>query len=249
MSGRLSGKVALISGAARGQGAAHVRAFLEEGARVVFGDILHEEGDDLAHALGSDARYVPLDVRDDTQWHAAVHTAVDAFGHLDVLVNNAGVLVAGDLETMDDATWSLPIDVNLTGTFRGIRAALPELRRSAPGSIVNVSSTAGIMGFPGMAAYNASKFGLRGLTRVAALELAPVGIRVNSVHPGNVATPMIDHLDDFAQVPQLRAADPGEISPLIIYLASDESSFVTGSEFVIDGGESAGHPLPRDTAR
>lgn len=242
---RLTGKVALISGGARGQGAAHARALVTEGARVVIGDVLSEEGRACADALGSSARFVELDVRDDEAWSRAVAVAETEFGRLDVLVNNAGVLVHGTIDELDDDAWSRALDINLSGAFRGMRAALPALRRSAPSSIINISSTAGIMGFPGMSAYNASKFGLRGLTRSAAMELAPDGIRVNAVLPGNVATPMIaGFADSFDQVPQRRAARPEEISALVVFLASDESSYCTGSEFVADGGESAGHPLP-----
>ena len=244
MGGRLRGKVALVTGAAQGQGLAHVHALVQEGASVVIADILDAPGEALAQELGAQAVFAHLDVRSDDDWKRAVDLALDSFGGLNVLINNAGVLVRGSIGEMTTEDWFTTIDINLTGAFRGIQAALPALRDAAPSSIINVSSTAGFLGFPGMSAYNASKFGLRGLTRSAAVELAPEGIRVNSIHPGNVQTAMIEDYDGgFEQVPQRRAARPDEISPLVVYLASDESSYCTGSEFLIDGGESAGHPI------
>ncbi|UYN84998.1 MAG: SDR family oxidoreductase [Microcella sp.] len=242
--GRLHGKVAVVTGGAQGQGRAHVEAMVREGANVIIADILDAEGESLARELGARALFAHLDVRSDDDWNRAIEFALESFGVVNVLVNNAGVLVRGSIGDVSIDEWNRALDINLTGSFRGIRAALPALRDARPSSIINVSSTAGFLGFPGMSAYNASKFALRGLTRAAAVELAPDGIRVNSIHPGNVQTAMIEDYDGgFDQVAQRRAARADEISPLVVYLASDESSYCTGSEFIIDGGESAGHPV------
>lgn len=242
-SGRLAGKVALISGAARGMGASHARAIVAEGGRVVLGDLLDEEGVALAAELGDAAAYTHLDVTSNEDWERAVALAESRFGSLNVLINNAGILNAAPIDQFTDEAWDKIIAINLTGQFKGIRAAVPLLKKSAPSSIINVSSTAGLKGFPGVVGYNTSKFGVRGLTKSAAVELARDGIRVNSVHPGNVNTVMIEGFyDGFPHVPMQRAGESSEITNLVIFLASDESSFSTGAEFIADGGETTGQP-------
>lgn len=242
--GELSGKVALVSGGAQGLGASHARAIVIAGGSVVIGDLNEEAGSALAAELGEAARFVRLDVTSTESWREAVEYAEAEFGALNVLVNNAGVLRTSPIVECDDAEWDLVLATNLTGTFKGIRAAAPTLEKHAPASIINISSTAGLKGFAGTPAYNTSKWGVRGLTKNAALELADSGIRVTSVHPGNVNTNMIEGLyeDGFPHVAQKRAADPIEISNMVVFLASDKSSFATGSEFVVDGGETAGLP-------
>lgn len=241
--GTLDGKVALVSGGSQGMGASHVRGIAREGGSVVIGDVDEEKGRALAAEIGASAHYVHLDVTNAASWDAAVTETESHFGKLDVLVNNAGILRTNPiLETSDDE-WNLVLGINLTGTFKGIRAAAPAIGRAGGGSIVNISSTAGLKGFAGSPAYGTSKWGTRGLTKCAALELADQNIRVNSVHPGNVHTRMIEGLyEEYAHVAQRRAGDPSEITALVLYLASDASSFSTGSEFVADGGETAGLP-------
>src|SRR5687768_4160180 len=189
--GRLDGKVALISGGARGQGEAEVRLFVREGAKVVFGDVLDELGEVVAKDLGDAAHYVHLDVRQENQWQAAVAEAESRFGKLDVLVNNAGVLHMGTLThdtTLED--YMRIIEVNQIGVFLGMRTAIPALLRNGKGAIVNTSSSNGMAGYGGTIAYTASKFAVRGMTKNAALEYGKAGIRVNSVHPGGIDTPM-----------------------------------------------------------
>ncbi|MFF4253944.1 glucose 1-dehydrogenase [Streptomyces sp. NPDC001663] len=241
MQGRVQDKVALISGGARGMGASHARALVAEGARVVIGDLLDSEGAELADELGDMAAYVHLDVTDRSQWQAAVDEAVSRFGGLDVLVNNAGITIRGSVEDYDPEAWHKVIAVNLTGVFHGIQACVGPLKRSGRGSIVNVSSTAGLQGYQNLGAYVASKYGVRGLTKSAAIDLARDNIRVNSVHPGLVRTPMISE-GAWSQdhVALQRIGEPSEVSALVLFLASDESSFSTGAEFVADGGETAG---------
>ncbi|MEV0436777.1 SDR family oxidoreductase [Nocardia sp. NPDC050413] len=237
--GRLTGKVAVISGGARGMGAAHARRFVDEGASVVIGDVLDDEGAALASELG--VRYQHLDVREPEQWQAVVRTAVEEFGGLHVLVNNAGIVNGNLLVDFALEEWQRIIDINLTGTFLGMQAAVPAM--TSGGSIVNISSVEGMRGSPGLHGYTATKFAVRGLTKSAALELAPQGIRVNSVHPGLISTPMTEGIPaDFLQIPLARAAQPDEVSALVAFLASDESSYSTGAEFVVDGGLTVGVP-------
>lgn len=241
--GRADGKVALISGGARGMGASHVRALVAEGAEVVAADILDDDGKALAEELGAAARFVHLDVTQPDQWRAAVETAVNEFGALNVLVNNAGILNGNTLQNFPLADWQKIIDINLTGTFLGMQAAVEPMIVAGGGSIINISSVEGLRGSPGLYGYVASKFGVRGLAKAAALELAPHNIRVNSIHPGMIRTPMTAGIpEDFLQIPLGRAADPGEVSACVVYLASDESSYCTGAEFVVDGGLTVGVP-------
>jgi len=245
--GRLDGRVALITGGARGMGASHVRTFLDEGAKVVFGDVRQEEGRALEKELGDACRFVPHDVTTEEDWAAIVACATGTFGGLDVLVNNAGVLGFRRVPDMTVADFRRVLEVNLVSQWLGVKHAGAVM--GAGGSIINISSVNGMVGAAGLTGYSASKAGVRGLTRSAALELAPRGIRVNSVHPGGVAPPMVgrtaDDVEDRAGgvmsgLPIPRYARPREISGMVLFLASDESSYCTGAEFVVDGGMTAG---------
>jgi 3alpha(or 20beta)-hydroxysteroid dehydrogenase len=249
--GRLDGKVALITGGARGMGKSHVRHFVAEGARVVFGDVLDDRGEHVAAGLGEQScRYVHHDVTDEAGWAAAVATATEAFGRLDVLVNNAGVLTFGSIADMPLAEFRRILEVNAVGCWLGMKAVIEPMKAAGGGSIVNISSIEGLAGAAGLSAYSASKFAVRGMTKVAAQELGRLGIRVNSVHPGGVLTRMTleqagthDHVDAAAFIGSLpipRFAEPVEISRLVAFLASDDSSYSTGSEFVADGGVLSG---------
>ena len=241
MAERLAGKVALVSGGARGMGASHVRTLVAEGAQVVFGDILDDEGKAVADGLGDAVRYLHLDVTKPEHWESAVAIAISEFGRIDVLVNNAGILNIGTIEDYDLAEWQRILDINLTGVFLGIRAVVKPMKEAGRGSIINISSIEGMAGTIACHGYTASKFAVRGLTKSVALELGPSGIRVNSIHPGLIKTPMTQWVpDDIFQTALGRAADPREVSNLVVYLASDESSYSTGSEFVVDGGTTAG---------
>ena len=238
---RLAGKVALISGAARGMGATHARAMVAQGAKVVLGDILDSEGEAVAAELGDAATYVHLDVTSRDDWAAAVATALERYGTLNVLVNNAGIANFGTIGEYTPEQWDTIIAINLTGVFNGINAAVAALKAGAPSSIINISSTAGIQGYTALPGYNAAKFGVRGLTKSVALDLGIHNVRANSVHPGAIATPMTEDLDTPQKhVALRRIGQPIELSNLIVYLASDESSFSTGAEFIADGGETAG---------
>lgn len=248
--GMLEDKVAIITGAARGQGAAAARRFVEEGARVVVADVTDEAGKEFAEELGENAYYRHLDVSSEQDWDTVVAEAVETLGSLDVLVNNAGVLFFSALPetTLDD--YKRVIGVNQIGTFLGMRAASRVM--GAGGSIVNLSSVEGMAGMPYVVAYTASKFAIRGMTKVAALELGPKGIRVNSVHPGMIDTKMVQdavggHEVDLTPVTNKlalrRVGKAAEIAELVLFLASDRSSYSTGSEFVADGGSLATHAL------
>ncbi len=248
--GRLDGKVAIISGAARGQGAAEARQFVGEGAKVVLGDVLHEEGELVAKELGDSARYVPLDVTDEAAWANAVETATATFGALNVLVNNAGIAhMPTPIAVMEPADYRRVVEINQIGTFLGMHVAIPTIVRNAPGSIVNISSVNGYVGAPGMSAYVSTKFAVRGMTECAALELGTSGVRINSVHPGPIDTPMIgpETFGGFdirpmldKTVPMHRVGRPEEVAELVTWLASDASSYCTGGHFVVDGGFLAG---------
>lgn len=218
-------------------GAADARMLVNEGARVVIGDILDDEGQALADELGDAARYVHLDVSSADDWAAAVETALSSFGKLNVLVNNAGIVQVGPLKTLDVARWQKVLDVNLTGPMLGTKAVIGSMIEAGGGSIINVSSIEGLRGAAYVHSYVASKWGLRGLTKSSALELASSNIRVNSIHPGFIRTPMTEHLpEDMVQTPLGRPGTPDEVATFVVFLASDESSFSTGSEFVVDGG-------------
>jgi 3alpha(or 20beta)-hydroxysteroid dehydrogenase len=243
--GRLDGKVALITGGARGMGKSHARHFAAEGAKVVIGDVLDDKGQAVVDGL-EHCRYVHHDVTSEDDWAAAVAAVLDTYGRLDVLVNNAGILRHAPIAEMDPAEFRRVIDVNLVGCWLGVHTVAPVMTAHGGGSIVNVSSIEGFAGAAGLSAYSASKFGIRGITRSAAQELGPLGIRVNSVHPGGVLTSMslsvaehmtgIDPAAFLKAMPIARFAEPIEISRLVAFLASDESSYTTGAEFVADGG-------------
>ncbi|WP_141582855.1 glucose 1-dehydrogenase [Actinomadura sp. WMMA1423] len=235
--GRVDGKTALISGGARGIGAASARALAAEGARIVIGDILDEEGEAVAGELGDACRYVHLDVTSAEDWAAAVETAVREFGALHVLFNNAGIANGAAIQRFSPEKWQQIIDVNLTGPFLGIRAAADALIAAGGGSIINNSSIEGLRGTSWAHGYVASKWGLRGLTKSVAVELAPHGVRVNSLHPGLIRTPLTEGIpDDMVPIPLGRPGLPEDVASFVVFLASDESSFATGSEFVVDGG-------------
>ncbi len=244
--GRVAGKVALVTGAARGQGAAHARLLAEEGAQVVLGDILDQEGHATAEQLGEDgldARYVHLDVSSDADWSHAIDLAENEFGGLHVLVNNAGVVGTAkgvEAESLED--WSAVVAINQTGVFLGMKHAIPVMKRVGGGSIINTSSIWGVAGTQEYVAYQATKGAVRMLTRSAALTYAGDGIRVNTVCPGLVMTPMLhdEPPEAIAEVEQMtplgRGAQPTEIAYGVLFLASDESSFMTGADLTIDGG-------------
>ena len=235
--GRVDGKVVLISGGAQGMGAAHAKALVAEGGKVVIGDILDEPGQALADEIGDAARYVHLDVTQADQWDAAVAVANEAFGSLTGLVNNAGIVALGKIGHFDMAEWQKVIDVNLTGTFLGMQAVVASMKAAGSGSIINVSSIEGLRGAPMVHPYVASKWAVRGLAKSAALELGRRNIRVNSLHPGFIRTPMTEHFPaDMVTAPLGRPGQSDEVAAFVVFLISDESSFATGSEFVVDGG-------------
>jgi 3alpha(or 20beta)-hydroxysteroid dehydrogenase len=247
--GRLDDKVAIISGAARGQGEAQARLFVREGAKVVIGDVLDSEGRAVAERLGADhASYRHLDVTEPDDWDRVVELATEQFGAVNVLVNNAGILLSHPLEGHPLDDYMAVVQVNQVGCFLGMRAVVEPMRAAGGGSIVNTSSVAGLVGASGLVAYTASKFAIRGMTKAAALELGAYGIRVNSVHPGGIDTAMVRRpelgardLDaGFAHLPLGRVGQPEEVASMALFLASDESSYSTGSEFVLDGGSTAG---------
>ena len=250
--GRLDGKVALISGAARGQGEAEARLFVAEGAKVVVGDVLDDLGEKLVVEIGDAATYVHLDVTRQEDWEAAVEAVLSSFGRLDVLVNNAGILRFGSIERTPFEDYRRVIEINQFGCFLGMKAAIPALKAAGGGAIVNISSTQGLEGMAGACAYTASKFAVRGMTKSAALEVGRYGIRVNSVHPGGIDTPMLqlDQVDQankdaaYRHQPIGRIGQPEEVARLVAFLASDDASYSTGSEFLIEGGMTAGLSIP-----
>jgi NAD(P)-dependent dehydrogenase (short-subunit alcohol dehydrogenase family) len=248
MADRLKGKVALISGGARGQGAVEGKLFAREGAKVVLGDVLEADGLRTAEEIraeGGDAVFIKLDVTSENDWQRAVDTAVSTYGKLDILVNNAGILQMEGVEDLTQEVWERVTAVNQKGVWLGMKTVAPALRQAGGGSIVNISSISGLIGTGMQTAYQASKGAVRIMTKTAAMEYAKVGIRVNSVHPGPIDTPMTTSLDRelwqmfLNGVPLKRAGTSEDIAFGVLYLASDESSFVTGSELVIDGGYTA----------
>ena len=247
--GRLDGKVAIISGGARGQGEVEARLFAQEGARVVFGDILDEDGKQVEAAIrkaGGEATYVHLDVTQEADWQQAVAAAVSTYGKLDILVNNAGILSRDGIEDTTRELWDTVMAVNATGVFLGTKHAIPEMRKAGGGAIVNISSVSGMVALGGPA-YNASKGAVRVFTKVTAIRHADDNIRCNSIHPGPVRTPMTESTysdpDMLAQrlrsMPLGRLGTSEDIAYGVLYLASDEAAYMTGSELVIDGGYTA----------
>jgi 3alpha(or 20beta)-hydroxysteroid dehydrogenase len=245
---RLAGQVAIVTGGARGIGASCVRRLSAQGAEVICADILEPadfldpqitveaKGPAIAASRGKQAASFHLDVTSAADWQAAIHEAESRFGFVSILVNNAGCHGKGPIETMTEEDYRRVLDVNQVGTFLGMKAVIPSMRKGGRGSIINVSSVAGMAGIAGRCAYVASKFAIRGMTKVAALELGRYGIRVNSVHPGLIATPMTADMEEPDWLPLKRMGQPADVSQMVSYLASDESSYCTGSEFVIDGG-------------
>jgi len=247
---RFENRTVIVTGAARGMGASHARGFIAEGANVVIADVVEQEGQSLADQLGDRAIFSRLDVTSEADWAATVTAAETAFGPVSVLVNNAGIVHFAPIADTTPADWSRVIDINLTGTYLGIRALASSMRKAGGGAIVNISSGAGMSGAFGLGAYVASKWGVRGLTKTAALELARDKIRVNSIHPGATRTTMAAQPDVEAVMAASvrglaipRIAEPEELTRLVLFVASDEASFSTGSEFIADGGSLLG-PVP-----
>lgn len=239
----MDGRVAIVTGASRGIGATCARALREAGARVVVADVLAAEGEALAADLGEGARFAELDVTDEDAWARVVEATLDSFGAVDVLVNNAGIANAAPIEHFSLEKWHAVIGVNLTGTFLGCRAVVPAMKAAGRGSIVNVSSVEGLRGSVRLHGYTASKFAVRGLSKSLAVELGPSGIRVNSIHPGFIATDMTVRIDpDSLVVPLDRPGAPGDLAGAVLFLASDDSAYLTGTELVVDGGMTAGIP-------
>jgi 3alpha(or 20beta)-hydroxysteroid dehydrogenase len=246
---RLKDKHVIITGGAQGQGAAIARAFIGEGARLVIADVADDAGNALAEELGDGASFSHHDVSDPASWDRLVKEAEERLGaSVNVLVNNAGVLRFGDVDTMPLEDLDLLIDVNLRGCFLGMRAVAPSMKRNRQGSIINCSSVEGLAGMASLAAYTATKFAIRGMTKAAAVEFGAHGVRVNSVHPGMIDTPMTRvHGGDLAmeygakKVPLRRVGHPEDVAPLYVFLGSDESSYINGAEIAVDGGVTATH--------
>ena len=247
---RLQGKVALISGGARGQGAVEARLFAQEGAKIVIADLLEDAGRQVEAEInetGGECLFLPLDVTSETNWQEVVAATLARFGQLDILVNNAGIYRTERVEETSPELWDQIMDINAKGVFLGAKAVIPEMRRNGGGSIINISSVAGLVGSQMSAAYGSSKGAVRIFTKATAIQYAADGIRSNSIHPGIIETPMTAHLlaDDeqyrerLGRTPLGRIGRPEDVAYGALYLASDESSFVTGSELVIDGGRTA----------
>jgi len=244
--GKLDGKVALVTGGARGQGAAEAALFASEGATVVISDVLDGDGEQTAAA--NHGRYLHHDVTDEARWKEVVDTILEWHGRLDILVNNAGIFRSGGVVNTRLAEYRQVIEINQVGVFLGMQAAARPMMEAGSGAIVNISSVAGLRGSGGAIAYGASKWAVRGMTKSAAQELARYGIRVNSIHPGLIDTPMLQQLPGVEagngdqlvrRIPMRRVAEAAEVAKLALFLASDDSSYSTGCEFVIDGGMTA----------
>lgn len=244
----LQGKVALVTGASSGMGRATAVRFVEEGARVVCADIMDEAGKQLADELGEGAIHVHLDVTSEEDWQAGIELAARHFGGLDILVNNAGILSFGAVDAMSRDEYERLVQVNQVGTFLGMKYAVPALERAGRGAIVNVSSLEGLGGGAYLTAYTASKFAVRGMTKAAAWELGRKGIRVNSIHPGAIRTPMVESQPGFNEdaatfigrrTALKRMGEPDEVAAVTVFLASDDASYITGAEVSVDGGVAA----------
>lgn len=241
---RLEGKIAIITGAAQGMGASHARRFIKEGAKVILTDLNEEKGQALAMELGENALFVKQDVTKAEEWESVIAIAEEKFGSVNILVNNAGITAAKSILQMTESDYRRIVDINQVSVFLGIKAVIPSMQQAGGGSIINISSINGIVG--GAVGYTDTKFAVRGITKAAAVECTHYGIRVNSVHPGVIATPMVIQEDTKAAVeefskhiPLKRVAQPEEVTNIVLYLASDESSYSTGSEFIVDGGLTA----------
>ena len=241
---RLDGKVAIITGSAQGMGAAHAKLFIENGAKVILTDLNEEKGHALAAELGENALFVKQNVTSEEDWATVIAKAEEAFGPVNVLVNNAGITMAKKMLDVTVEEYRRIVDINQVSVFLGMKTVAASMMKAGGGSIINISSMNGLVG--GAIGYTDTKFAVRGMTKAAALSLAPMGIRVNSVHPGVIATAMLVQEDTKAAVeafaksiPLKRLAESGEVSKMVLFLASDESSYSTGSEFVIDGGITA----------
>ena len=249
---RLDGKVAIVTGASRGMGEATARRFVQEGAKVILTDVLEEQGQGVTDDLGPDALFIKLDVASDGDWARAIAQVDDQYGQIDILINNAGLVHFTAIEDFDPKDAEKILGVNTIGPMLGIKHVVPHMKRAGKGSIVNVSSVDGLRGCNGLTLYTASKWALRGLTKSLAYELGTCGIRVNSIHPGGVDTPMgnakglpPDQLAQaFARVPLQRIGEPEEIAAASLFLASDEAAYITGAELAIDGGWGAGYFQP-----
>ncbi|HIE49309.1 MAG TPA: SDR family oxidoreductase [Gammaproteobacteria bacterium] len=246
---RLEDKVALITGAASGIGSAHARVFSSEGAKVIIADIQEEKAYEILNTInesGGEAIFYHLDVTDKTAWKSCVTEAVETFGQLDILINNAGIFHPGGLEEETEEGWQEIMDINLKGVFLGMKACIHELKKIGNASIVNISSLYGIKGAPGSIAYNVSKAGVHLATKAAALEYARLGVRINSIHPGQIITPIIANLtpeQDSAikeSIPMGRSGQPEEVAYTSLFLCSDEASYITGAQILVDGGWGAG---------
>jgi 3alpha(or 20beta)-hydroxysteroid dehydrogenase len=245
---RLAGKIAIVTGAARGQGEAQARLFAEEGARVLLADRLVDEGNRVAASIGPAARFVDLDVTSEEAWGRAIDTCIESFGDPTILVNNAGLMHSATIEETSAADFRRLFEVNMLGALLGIQAVLPAMKRAGTGSIVNVSSANGLMPAANLSAYASTKAGLTALTRTAALELGGIGIRVNSIHPGAMENQMGEYkqageaqrLKFYEKLPMLRPGKIEETARMVLFVASDEASYATGSAFVSDGGMLAG---------
>lgn len=243
---KLTGSVAIITGGARGQGAQHAKRLLNEGAKVAITDILEEEGQALADKLGENCKFFKHDVTKADEWEKVVAETEAAFGPINILVNNAGIVIMKEIEEQTEEDYRRVIDINQVSVYLGMKAVLPSMKKAKSGSIINISSINGLRGAPGTSAYDSSKFAVRGMTKSAAMEFAKYDIRVNSVHPGAIETPMIATAENQEQIqalietiPLRRVGQPDDVSKLIVFLASDDSSYCTGSEFTIDGGVTA----------
>lgn len=241
MSVSLDGVVAIVTGAARGMGESHVRGLVAAGARVVATDVLDDLGTALADELGDSVMYRHLDVTDEAAWNEVVTSTEATWGPIGVLVNNAGIVTFGSIENLTREQFQRTLDINLTGVFLGMHSVVSSMKRAGGGSIVNISSTAGLQGYANLGAYVASKWGVRGLTKTAALELGAFGIRVNSIHPGPIRTPMLGGLrDDLgAGQPIGRVGEPSEVTAMLLFIVQ-EATYSTGHEFIIDGGAIVG---------